>query len=56
MSAIHSTSPMHPIGVLLGGSGRAPVPAKHGPVLAALLRPHPLEFAPCGAVTELRAS
>jgi hypothetical protein len=56
MSAIHSTSATHPIGVLLGGSGRAPVPAKHGSVLAALLRPHPLVFAPCGTVTERRAA
>ncbi len=56
MSAIHATSRMRPIGVLLGGSGRALMPAVHKPMLAALFKPHLIVFARCGAVTERRAA
>ena len=44
------------IGVLLGGSGRALMPAVHKPMLAALFKPHPIVFARCGAVPERRAA
>ena len=56
MFAIHATRETRPVGVLLGGSGRALVSAVHTPVVAALLRPHPTVFARVGAVTELRAA
>ncbi len=52
----HATSRMRPIGVLLGGSGRALMPAVHKPMLAALFKPHPIVFARCGAVTERHAA
>ena len=56
MFARNATSRTRPIGVLLGGSGRALTPAVHKPMLAALFKPHPIVFARCGAVTELRAA
>lgn len=52
MSAAHTSSRIRPIGVLLGGSGRAPMPAVHKPMLAALFKPHPIVSARCDAVTE----
>ena len=56
MFAIHATRETRPVGVLLGGSGRALVSAVHKPMVAALLRPHPTVFAREGVVTELRAA
>ena len=56
MFAIHATRETRPVGVLLGGSGRALVSAVHKPMVAALLRPHPTVFAHEGVVTELRAA
>ena len=56
MFAIHATRETRPVGVLLGGSGRALVSAVHRPMVAALLRPRPTVFARVGAVTELRAA
>ena len=56
MFAIHAKRETRPVGVLLGGSGRALVSAVHKPMVAALLRPHPTVFAHEGVVTELRAA
>ena len=56
MFAIPATRETRPVGVLLGGSGRALVSAERKPVVAALLRPYPTVFARVGAVTELRAA
>lgn len=56
MFAIHATRETRPVGVLLGGSGRALMSAAHKPAVAALLRPHPTVFAHRGAGTELRAA
>lgn len=56
MFAIHATRETCPVGVLLGGSGRALVSAVQKPVVAALLRPHPTVFVHEDAVTELRAA
>lgn len=56
MVAIPATRETRPVGVLLGGSGRALVSAVHKPVVAALLRPHPTVFARIGVVAELRAA
>ena len=56
MFAIHATRETRPVGVLLGGSGRALVSAVHKPMVAALLRPRPTVFVHQGAVTELRAA
>ena len=39
MFAVHVTREMRPIGVLLGGSGRARILTQHAPMLPALLRP-----------------
>ena len=56
MFAIHATRETRPVGVLLGGSGRALVSAERKPVVAALLRPHATVFVREGVVTELRAA
>ena len=56
MFAIHATRGTRPVGVLLGGSGRALVSAPQKPVVAALLRPHPTVFARVGVEAELRAA
>lgn len=56
MFAILATRETRPVGVLLGGSGRALVSAVHKPMVAALLRPHPIVFAHEGVVIELRAA
>ena len=56
MFAILGTRETRPVGVLLGGSGRALVSAMHKPMVAALLRPHPTVFAHEGVVAELRAA
>ena len=56
MFAIHATRETRPVGVLLGGSGRALVSAAHEPMVAALLRPHATVFVREGVVTELRAA
>ncbi len=39
MSAFHAMRALQPVGVLLGGSGRARVPILPSPPVAALLRP-----------------
>lgn len=56
MFAIHATRGTRPVGVLLGGSGRALVSAAQKPMVPALLRPHTTVFARAGVVTELRAA
>jgi len=56
MFAIDATRETRPVGVLLGGSGRALVSAAQKPAVAALLRPHPTVFARVGVVAELRAA
>lgn len=56
MFAMHAKRETRPVGVLLGGSGRALVSAGHRPAVAALFRPHPTVFAREGAGTELRAA
>jgi hypothetical protein len=56
MFAIHATRETRPVGVLLGGSGRALLSAVHRPLVAALLRPHPTVFTRVGVLAELRAA
>ena len=56
MFAIHATRETRPVGVLLGGSGRALVSAVQKPMVAALFRPHATVFACEGVVSELRAA
>lgn len=41
MFAFPFAMPSHPLGVLLGGSGRTRMPALREPALSALLRPLP---------------
>lgn len=55
MSAIPLTSALCPIGVLLGGSGRARPPHVHTRVVPALLKPQPSALGRSGSASECRA-
>ena len=56
MFAIPVTRESHPVGVLLGGSGRARMPSMRIPILPALLRPLPTIPGWFGSASEYRAA
>lgn len=55
MFAVHVTKALRPVGVLLGGSGRARVLTLRAPQLAALMKPLSPAFAQTGGAGENRA-
>jgi len=56
MFAIPVTNALYPIGVLLGGSGRARPPRVHTRVVPALLKPLPAARWRNGSASECRAA
>jgi hypothetical protein len=56
MFAIPETSALCPIGVLLGGSGRARPPCVRPQVVPALLKPLPAASGRTGSASECRAA
>ena len=56
MFAIPVTRESHPVGVLLGGSGRARMPSMRIPILPALLRPLPAIPGWYGSASEYHAA